>query len=209
MVRLTGTSEATSQAGRGYAALGASETAGVGATPQSNGYAYLVARALHAQPFRNLGISGTTLSGGYRSELSGALAIRPRLATVFFGFNDLRNGVSRDAFVRDLYRLVKALRQAHIQVVIIGLPDLSRLPVMATFPVQTVRQIVTSWDNGMRDVARKTGAQFLDLRKYNAELAHHPEYVSADGLHPSNAGYARLAQEVVRFVKRKGLWTAR
>src|SRR5919202_5987064 len=77
---------------RGYAALGASETWGGGAAPRSKAYAYRVARALGARPFVNAGISGTTLPGGYQAELSAALAIRPRLVTLFFGYNDLRDG---------------------------------------------------------------------------------------------------------------------
>ncbi len=202
-------SETKAPTARGYAALGASETWGVGAAPRSKAYAYRVARALGARPFVNAGISGTTLPGGYQVELSAALAIRPRLVTLFFGYNDLRAGVSRDTFLRHLTRLVTALHRTKAQVLVIGLPDLSLVPAVKSTGLPGVRQIVASWNAGMRRVVRKTGAHFLDLRTYNAELARHPEYISGDGLHPSNAGYARLAQVIVATVKSKGLWSSR
>src|SRR5947209_7374573 len=62
-----------------YASLGASETYGIGAVPHTDGYAYLVARGLHAHPYINTGIPGTTLDAGYESELTNALQKRPAL----------------------------------------------------------------------------------------------------------------------------------
>jgi lysophospholipase L1-like esterase len=58
----------------------------------------------------------------------------------------------------------------------------------------------------MRQVARKTGAAFLNLSSFSQELASHPDYVAADGLHPSNRGHARLAQIVAAAVQLDQLW---
>src|SRR5947209_11029311 len=92
-----------------YAALGASETYGVGAAPHIRGYAYQVAHALGATHFVDEGIPGATLNASYETELTNALAIRPALATVFFGYNDLAQRVSRSAFLRDLHDLAVTL----------------------------------------------------------------------------------------------------
>lgn len=194
-----------------YAALGASETYGMGAAPHTKGYAYLVAHVLGARHFVDTGIPGTTLDAGYDTELTDALAIRPSLCTVFFGFNDLRSGVQRGPYLRDLRDLVGALRQAHAQVLIIGLPDVSLLPAVRKAQIGGVRAIITSWNSGMATVARRTGAHFLDLSQgqFNAELAAHPNYISSDGLHPSNLGYARLAQIVAAAIRHDGLWRTR
>lgn len=190
---------------RSYAALGASETYGVGATTPSKGYAHLVARALGARRFRDTGIPGATLNQAYDPELTSALVIRPSLCTVFFGFNDLRSGVTLKAFVRDLYDLAVTLHRAGAQVLIIGLPDLSLLPaVHRVFP--DLHSVIAEWNAGMARVARQTGAHFLDLTRYSAELAGHPQYVSADGLHPSDAGHARLAQVVTAAIRQDRLW---
>jgi acyl-CoA thioesterase I len=191
---------------RAYAALGASETHGDGASPHTNGYAYLVARRLGATEFRDPAISGSTLGAAYGPELSAALAIHPTLCTLFFGFNDLRQGVPLTTFRGQLRRLSTSLRAHGCRVLIIGLPNLSLLPaVRAFFP--DLGGIIAQWNGAMHAVAQETGAHFLDLRRYSRELAAHPEYISADGLHPSNLGHARLADVVVAAVRRSDLWS--
>lgn len=192
-----------------YAALGASETYGTGAVPHTRGYAYLVARALRAQKFVDTGIPGTTLRGGYETELTSALAIRPALATVFFGVNDLRAGVTRAAFLADLRDLVATLRAAGTRVLIVGLPDLSRLPAVRAQGIGGAGAIVRRWNAGMRAVARRTGAHYLDLAAFGRLMATHPGYIASDGLHPSTAGHRRLAAVVLTAIRRERLWRAR
>lgn len=189
-----------------YAALGASETYGVGATPYHRGYAYLVAHDLGATHFVDAGIPGTTLPAGYDIELTRALEIRPNLCTVFFGVNDLRAGIRRAAFMQDLHDLVATLRRAHAQVIIIGIPNLALVPAVAAMHLANLQQVISSWNGGMRQVARETGARFFDLTRYDTEIKNHPGYVASDGLHPSNAGHARLAQLLVRYVRANHLW---
>lgn len=189
-----------------YAALGDSVTFGIGAQPFSRGYAYQVARSLRAKTFRNTGIPAATLPAAYDLELPTALAIRPTLATVFFGYNDIAQGVKRATFLQDLHDLVATLRRARAQVLIIGLPDISLLPaVQRSLP--HLHGTVTSWNAGMAAIAHQTGAHFLDLHAYTAELAAHPNYVAADGLHPSNLGHTRLARVVLAAIRAAHLWT--
>lgn len=192
-----------------YAALGASETYGMGAQPRSDAYPYQIAHALHATRFVDEGIPGTTLEQGYDTELTNALAIRPSLVTVFFGFNDISQGVSRASFLADLRDLSVTLHRAHAHVLIIGLPDLSLLPAVQRTHLGGVHAIVTSWNSGMASVARQTGASFLDLSAFSARLAAHPNYISPDGLHPSDAGHTALAQTILPAIQRNGLWTGR
>ncbi|GAC1402740.1 MAG: hypothetical protein NVSMB52_16700 [Chloroflexota bacterium] len=188
-----------------YAALGASETYGVGAAPITRGYAYEVAHSLHARQFRDQGIPGATLGNADETELIGALPIRPSLCTVFFGFNDLRAGVTRKAFMQNLHDFVVTLHRAGSRVLIIGLPDISLLPaVHSLFP--DLHRTVASWNGGMRHVARDTGSNFLDLRAFDAELVTHPNYIASDGLHPSNLGHARLAAVILRAIRQNRLW---
>lgn len=189
-----------------YVSLGASETYGVGAHPRTRGYAYVLARMLHAREFADVGIPGTTLDAGYDSELTSALAARPSLCTLFFGFNDLQAQVPRASFLADLRDMTSALRQSGARVLIIGLPDLSRMPAVARLRIGNIRTTIASWNAGMRRVARETGASFLDLAGYGAELASHPRYVAADGLHPSNQGHARLAQVIRSAIASDRLW---
>lgn len=189
-----------------YAALGASETYGVGVVPRTASYPYLLRRALHARHFVDVGIPGATLSAGYEDELSRALSIRPSLATVLFGTNDILAGYSRATFLRYLHDLILTLRQAHTQVLVVGLPDLSYFPRVRRAGIGGVHALVTSWNNGMRRISRQTGAHFFDLAAYSKELARHPEYITADGLHPGNKAHARLAQLILAFIRHDRLW---
>jgi lysophospholipase L1-like esterase len=190
-----------------YVALGASETYGVGAQPYTQGYAYRVAKALHARRFLDLGIPGTTLDAGYQSELTRALAVHPALCTVFFGVNDLRAGVTRNNFAQELHDLVATLRRGGAKVVIVGMPNLGLLPAASAFP--DAGTLSAAWNAAMARDARQTGATFLDLSRFSQELASHPGYVAPDGLHPSNQGHARLAQVVVAAIRVHHLWTPR
>ncbi len=189
-----------------YAALGASETYGIGVAPRTDSYPYLVERALHARHFVDVGIPGATLSSGYDGELSRALSIRPSFVTVLFGTNDILAGYSRGTFLRDLRDLVLTLRQARVQVLIVGLPDLSYFPRVRSAHIHGVHALITSWNSGMQSIARQTGSHFLDLAVYSSILAKHPEYVTADGLHPGNKAHARLAQLILAEVRREHLW---
>jgi lysophospholipase L1-like esterase len=191
-----------------YAALGASETYGVGASPFAHGYAYLVAKALHARHFRDTGIPGTTLRDAYDTELAEALALRPGLATVFFGYNDITAHVHLGSFLSDLRDLALTLRSADTRVLIIGLPDLSAIPTAAIALAQ-LHVNLAAWNAGIRAVARQTGASFLNLSRFSRELASHPGYISSDGLHPSNRGHARLAQVIVAAIRQDRLWPYR
>jgi lysophospholipase L1-like esterase len=190
-----------------YVALGASETYGIGAQPYTRGYAYRVAHSLGARRFLDLGIPGTTLDAAYQSELTRALAVRPALCTVFFGVNDLRDGVTRKNFALQLHDLVATLRRGGAQVLIIGMPDLAQLPVARDIP--DAGAISSSWNAAMARDARQTGAGFLDLSRFSRELAAHPSYVAPDGLHPSTSGHARLAQVVLAAIHADHLWPRR
>jgi lysophospholipase L1-like esterase len=188
--------------------LGASETYGVGVAPRTESYPYLVKRALKARHFVDVGIPGATLSAGYDTELSRALTVRPAFATVLFGTNDILAGYGRSTFLRDLRDLVVTLRQAHVQVLIIGLPDLSYFPRVQRAHISGVHALITSWNAGMLAVAHQTGAHFLDLGTYSRILARHPDYIGADGLHPGNKAHARLAQLILTQIQREHLWRA-
>jgi acyl-CoA thioesterase I len=192
-----------------YAALGASETYGVGAPSISGGYAYLVRDDLHvaAPDFADVAIPAATLGDAFQTELTNALAIRPNLCTVFFGVNDIRAGVPLAQFRSDLGDLVTTLVRARCRVLVIGVPDVSALPAVRTSGLGDLAGVSRSWNAAIRAVAVAAGAAFLDLGALSAELAAHPEDIAPDGLHPSAAGHARLAALVIAALQSRGYTT--
>jgi lysophospholipase L1-like esterase len=193
-----------------YAALGASETFGIGASPITQGYAYRLRDDLGLSPssFVDAGIPGTTLGDAYETELANALAIQPSVCTVFFGVNDIRAGVPLPRFTSDLTDLVTTLRRAPARVLVIGVPDLTDLPALRSIGGAELAGLTRQWNAAMRQVASATGAAFLDLGGLSQELAAHPEDVAPDGLHPSNLGHARLAAVILSALRTHGYLTA-
>jgi lysophospholipase L1-like esterase len=179
----------------GYAALGASETYGIGANRVTSGYAYRLRDTLRLDPsrFADVGIPGATLANAYQNELSNALAIQPTVCTVFFGVNDIRDQVPVTQFASDLTDLLSTLRRAGCRVLVIGVPQLKNLPALRSFSPTQLAGLTLQWNSAIQGAAASTGAAYLSLEAFSGELLSHPELVASDGLHPSDVGHARLA----------------
>ncbi len=182
-----------------YVALGASDAVGVGSNqPGSQGYVPLVATHLpkgsHAI---NLGISGIHLHEALTQELPLALNLAPDLVTIWLVSNDFIAGVPYDSYMRDLDTLLKQLRTGtHARLVMANLPDFTRLPAFANLTPTQKSTMVTSikrWNAQIAMLATHYQVAMVDLFSKDSQLISHPEYISADGFHPSPPGYVQLA----------------
>jgi len=179
-----------------YVAIGASDAYGVGTTQpaRDNWPAVLAASLGPAVHLTNLGIPGATVALAVRDELPVALHLQPDLVTVLLGINDLDDGVSGAAFDAQIHELLATLHgQTTARVFIGNLPDLALLPHFATRDPVALHAQVLTWNHDIARAAAAEGATVVDLFDDWGELAQHPEFVSADGLHPSTLGAARLA----------------
>lgn len=181
-----------------YVALGASDSVGVGATnPAQEGWVAQLHRRLPAGTrLVNLGVSGFKLSQALEQTLPVALDARPDLVTVWLSVNDFNARVDLGAYERDLDRLLGAVAAARPRLILIGnVPALERVPVYsaANIPPDLLAGEVARWNAVIARQAAQHGAVVVDIHSRWTELADHPEYISADGFHPSPAGYARLA----------------
>jgi lysophospholipase L1-like esterase len=188
-----------------YVALGASDAVGTGAArPAQEGWAPLVHAGLPAGArFVNLGVGGATLGDVLRGQLPVALDADPRWVTIWPGPNDLRNGVPLATFAAQLDTLLGRLRGAdgEATIVVVNLPDLRSVPAYAGGLDERRREQldarVRDWNAAIAAAAARHGAVVVDLYDKWSELAGHPEWISADGFHPSSAGYRRLAELVL------------
>ena len=182
-----------------YVALGASDAVGVGShQPGSQGYVPLVAAHLpKGSHLINLGVSGIHLHQALTEELPLALSISPDLVSIWLVANDFVGGVSYNAYTRDLNTLLAQLHaRTHALVVMANLPDLTRLPAFANqAPSQKTQmlQAIQQWNAGVAQAAAQYGVILVDLFSQGSRLTAHPDYISADGFHPSAAGYVQLA----------------
>ncbi len=190
----TGTQSTSSAPARVvYAAIGASETYGIGASD----------RSLQAWPrvftnevlprsavLYNFGIPGATTAQALHDEVPAALAVHPTLVTVWLNVNDLISGVAAAAYEAELRQLLHALRRGgQARLLVANTPDLAQLPAYrACLPNAPVGGAIS-------DAIKLEGATLVDLNLDGSQITQHPEWISADGFHPSGQGYAVIARQ--------------
>ena len=201
-----------------YVALGASETFGTGTQdPARDSFPVQVAVLLGpGTVLYNLGIPGETTQAALAEELPFAVRVHAKVATVFFNVDDLVAGVPASDFGARLARIVTALVRSGARVLVAGMPPVAQLPVVERCasspaacplkgivipPPHQVAALVAAYAAAVRGVVATSGAIFVDLEAAAITVAQHPEYVSADGFHPSSAGARALAAAFYQALK--------
>jgi acyl-CoA thioesterase-1 len=179
-------------------AIGASDAVGIGATnpDTDNWVARLGTKLPSGSRVVNLGISGATAEQALQQELPVAADAAPTLAAVWLGVNDIEQNVPLDAFSSNLTGVLSGLRQTGARLFVANLPDLRLLPAFNGRDPAALDTQVRSWNAAIGRIANEQGATLVDLYTAWGDLKDAKEraaLVSADGLHPTSAGYNRLA----------------
>lgn len=179
-----------------YVALGDSTTEGID-DPYPDGVHYrgwadrLAAHLATVNPgilYANLAVRGRKIGRIHDTQLEPALAMKPDLASVVGGVNDvLRPRVDLDRVAATMERMQTRLLGAGATVLTMTLPDLSSSIGVA----KLVSERVSAYNQLMREVADRTGALMVDMAA--EPLAAHPALWSADRLHANTAGHKRIA----------------
>ena len=183
-----------------YLALGASDAAGIGAEPVTEGYVFRIQEALEERvgeaPLANLGLPGAGIDA-IADALDAFLETpaRPDVVTLWTGGNDLIRGDDPAAFEAELARILGRLRaETDALVVMANVPDLTQLPRFRAYggPGRDVALArIGAFNEAIRRQAERFDVVLVDLFGYPIE----DELVSrADGFHPSNEGHRRLAE---------------
>ena len=203
-----------------YAAVGASETVGVGLTDQPLRLRVAWPQLFYnealdrAATYYNFGVPGITTGDALQRELPAALAVHPTVVSVFLGVDDLARGAPAATYEANLDALAHALTQSGRAIVLVAnTPRLEGLPAFraclgdasagVSCPVPggvggvnaaTIDSLVDAYNAATARVVSREGAVLVDLHSASYDLAAHPEYIGADGLHPSPLGHAALAR---------------
>ncbi|WP_370935765.1 SGNH/GDSL hydrolase family protein [Amycolatopsis sp. cg13] len=181
-----------------YVALGDSQTEGIGDGDEATGYRGWADRfadhlAATGEPveYANLAVRGR-LAGQVRAEqLAPALALRPTLATVVAGMNDLlRPGYDAGAVGDHLTAMFAALTAAGADVVTLAFPDIGKIAPIAA----PLRPRVADLNRRIRSAAARYGVTVVDTDRH--EVAGDPRLWCADRLHANPIGHARIAAAV-------------
>src|SRR6266852_7651931 len=188
----------TSNAQITYVAIGASETFGIGtAHPYTQNWPFDLAALLGPNVHLiNLGIPGIRVQDALRIELPVALDSHPDLVTIWLGVNDIAAKVPVSSFANDLNTLLTRLRanSPHARIAIANIPDLTLLPAFGGADQQLLSQQIQAYNTAIAGNAQQHQAILIDLTTQNYNLQAHPDYISSDGLHPTDIGYQQLAK---------------
>ncbi|WP_137994887.1 SGNH/GDSL hydrolase family protein [Streptomyces vilmorinianum] len=181
-----------------YVALGDSQTEGLGDGDDTTGLrgcadrlAELIAATSPGLTYANLAVRGR-LAGQVRAEQLGpALALRPDVATVVAGMNDLlRPRFDADEVAGHLEAMFAELTAQGARVATVTFPDTTRIIPLA----RPIGPRVTALNARIREAARRHGVAV-------AETFPHPVVTDArlwspDRLHASPLGHERIADAV-------------
>lgn len=179
-----------------YVALGDSSTEGLedpGADGRHRGWAdRLALHVAQAQGapllYANLAIRGRKTREVRAEQLAPALAMRPDLATVFAGTNDIiRSKYDESQVVEDLRAMHLALRGIGATVLTITMPDLSEVAPFA----ERARPRLLAFNAAVRTLCAETGTLLLDVAQFAA--ACDPRLWHEDRLHANAEGHRRIA----------------
>lgn len=183
-----------------YVALGDSQTEGVGDGDDTlglRGWADRLAEQLTTVnpglQYANLAVRGRVAGQVRAGQLEPALALRPDLATVVAGVNDLlRPRFDVVEVAGQLEEMFAALTAAGAQVATLTVPDVGKIAPLA----RPVRSRVSELNAHIRAAAARHGVAVADI-------AHHPVSTdprlwSVDRLHAGPLGHARIAEAVAQ-----------
>jgi acyl-CoA thioesterase I len=186
LLTLLALAPAAARAERVIVALGDSLTAGLGVAPDEAYPARLDAR-LRREGFAyrviNAGVSGDTSAGGLR-RVDWVLRAKPEIVIVALGANDGLRGQSPQVMRDNLEAIVARLQAAGARVLLVGM----RLP--PNYGAEYAREFEAVFPA----VARRAKVAFMPFLLDG--VAADARLNQADGIHPSAAGYAVIAERI-------------
>jgi len=137
-----------------------------------------------------------------KRQISKVAQINPTLLTVGVGLNDVLQGVSEQEFEENYEKIIAQLVKVRAITVIVNLADISAAPLLLRSPVSGIELRIRSFNQCIARVANRYNVELVDLYTATKDiLPLHPELFSADGIHPSEAGYALWADTMWPLIK--------
>jgi lysophospholipase L1-like esterase len=186
-----------------YVALGDSSTEGIDDPDGAGGYrgwSQRLAENLSAQQggllYANLAVRGLTTAQVRARQLEPALAMRPDLATVFCGTNDVTGAKFDAARVgADVEHMQRALVVGGATVLSFTLPDLTPLMPLA----RLIAPRIAALNRALAQASRNSGAILVDFAAH--PVATDARLWSEDRIHANSAGHARIAEALAHALQ--------
>lgn len=186
-----------------YVAMGDSTVEGVGASSNDKTFPALIRDFLRSEykntSFYNLGRRGVLVKDLLRYQIDEAIALRPDLISISIGANNVMRGGRISTFEKDLRSLFKRLTsETSATIIINNIPDFSA----ARKIIKPVRFFYAFRARKFNEVIKRVSDEYrvIHVDLYNNSrfvFNNYPEFVSSDGLHPSDLGYAVWANIII------------
>ena len=138
--------------------------------------------------YANLAVRGLTAGEVRRTQLERALRLRPDIAVVVAGVNDvLRPRFDRDALREDLFAMHSSLAESGARVATFTMPDMTRVAPLAVL----LRRRIEALNDVVRETASHFGTAVADVAA--EPLASDPALWHDDRLHANSEGHRRVA----------------
>jgi lysophospholipase L1-like esterase len=178
-----------------YVAIGDSSTEGLDDPAEGGGYrgwsrrlARRIAESQGSLAYANFGVRGRTTREILCEQLAPALALRPDLATLFSGTNDvIRPRFAPAEVAHDIDTMQRALIDGGATVLTFTLPDLTPVMPLARLIAPRIRVL----NAVVRETSARTGAIVVDFAA--CAVGSDVRIWSADRIHANAAGHARIA----------------
>ncbi len=185
-----------------YVALGDSQTEGLNDGGFDQGYrgwadrfAERVAEVNPDLQYANLAVRGCRARHVRHQQLPAALALKPDLASVVVGMNDmLRHDYDLEETVREVEETFEALISSGSAVFTMTFPNVARMVPMMGWLLPRQRVL----NERITAAARRHSVPVLDL--FDLELTGDPRIWSHDRIHGSTLGHTRIAAGVAEMV---------
>lgn len=197
-----------------YVALGDSSTEGIDDPDGVGGYlgwSQRLAERIHASQgggllYANLAVRGLKTCEVRSGQLAPALALRPDLATVFCGTNDV-TAPRFDALrvAADIAHMQRALVAGGATVLTFTLPDLTPLMPLA----RLIAPRIAALNQALAEASRQSGAILVDFAAQ--PVATDRRLWSEDRIHANSAGHTRIADALAHALNlpgSDGSWSA-
>ena len=185
------------------AVVGDSGAAGLGAGTASATPGGVIAAELAAASGRPVLLTNVAVVGARSSDLAAqvdrVLTVRPHVAVIMIGANDVTHLVRPQKSVALLAEAVRRLREAGVEVVVGTCPDLGTVKPLAPPLRQVARRMSRELAAAQRIAVQQAGGRAVPLAQILGEVfdAHPEDFFSADRFHPSALGYTACAQALL------------
>jgi lysophospholipase L1-like esterase len=145
--------------------------------------------------------AGATTADVLKMHESNPKTSSPLIITINIGLNDLIQRVDLADFSRNYERLISILNDKDVYIITSNLPDIALIPAASFFKTEDTAKRLADFNNSIKEIAERNELPMVDLHQISRQAVSQKELFSADGLHPSDAGYELWAQAMWLEVK--------